>query len=182
MNKKALHPNTLTLLSAWERMTTTDTSLEAGPKTSDHPDLIGSLFVIEQLDDDTWVFRNAGEHMSKLLGRELGDHNFPDFWTGHDRSMMLSFLSSVHQAQLPGVLKARGETLTGQRIDMEVTLAPLKRLSETSGKIKLLGLYQTLGGAGMLMGRPVWRHRLTAVYPPEFQEERARLKLVANND
>lgn len=182
MNKKVLHPNTLTLLSAWERMTCPDMDDQAIPKTSDHPDLIDSLFVLEQKEPDIWIFRNAGDQMSKLLGRALGDHNFPDLWTGHDRAMLLSFMSSVQQTQLPGILKARGETLTGQRIDMELTLAPLKRLSETSGKTRLLGLYQTLGGAGMLMGRPIWRHRLTAVYPPDFQEERARLQLVASND
>jgi len=182
MNVKTLHPNTQTLLSAWQRMSAAPAQVGHGPSTKDHPDLVDCLFVIERDEDGTWLFRNAGERMARLLGRELAEHDYLDFWTGPDRNMLLAFLSSVHESRLPGILKARGETLTGQRIDIEMTLAPLTSLQPNSRKVRLLGLYQTLGGAGMLMGRPVWRHRLTAIYPPDVRSEPVRLKLVANND
>ncbi len=182
MDSKTLHPNTRTLLSAWDRINADPTQSRRGPSTSDHPDLIDCLFVIERNDDGVWAFRNAGKRIARLLGRELAEHDYLDFWTGHDRTMLASFLAAVHETRLPGILKARGETLTGQRIDIEMTLAPLTRLQASPGNVRLLGLYQTLGGDNMLMGRPVWRHRLTAIFPPDAGCEPAQLKLVASND
>ncbi len=181
MKSRPLHPNTRTLLSAWDRMKAAPSEAGHGPSTSDHPDLVDCLFVIERTDEGVWAFRNAGERMSSLLGRELAAHDYLDFWTGHDREMLTSFLSSVHESKLPGILHARGETLTGQRIDIEMMLAPLTCLASIGGKVRLLGLYQTLGGAGLLQGRPVWRHRLTAIFPPDVTGDPVGLKLVANN-
>lgn len=182
MKNQTLHPNTKTLLKAWERMNAVPASGDAGPTTSEHPDLIEGLFVIERNSDGVWAFRNAGSRVSKLLGRELAEHNYLDFWTGHDRAMLTAFLESVFQARLPGILQARGETLTGQRIDIEMMLAPLTQSAGSGAPMRLLGLYQTLGGAGLLQGRPVWRHRLTAVFPPDAASEPVGLKLVANNN
>ncbi|MDG1825204.1 MAG: PAS domain-containing protein [Henriciella sp.] len=182
MNRKTLHPNTNTLLSAWERMSASPHESGMGPATSQHTDLVECLFVIERAEDGAWVFRNAGKRISNLLGRELAEHNYLDLWTGHDRAMVDAFLSSVSETRLPGIIRARGETLTGMRIDIELTLAPLSGLQPTTKRPRLLGLYQTLGGDAMLMGRPVWRHRLNAIFPPDVQTEPARLKLVANND
>ena len=182
MNTKALHPNTQTLLSAWERISAAPGETGHGPRSSQHPDLIDCLFVIERSDDGVWAFRNAGERMSNLLGRELTEHNYLDFWRGHDRSMLTSFLMSVHESRQPGILKASGETLTGERIDIEMTLAPLTSLKGQSPRMRLLGLYQTLHGAEVLKGRPVWRHRLTAIFPPDTRDEEPHLRLVANND
>lgn len=182
MNVKTLHPNTQTLLTAWDRMREAPLSAGHGPKAAQHPDLIDCLFVIERSNEGAWAFRNAGERMSRILGRELAQHDYLDFWTGHDRQMLAGLLESVHESRLPGILTARGETLTGQRIDIEMTLAPLTGLQAQHNSPRLLGLYQALGGDGLLRGRPVWRHRLTAIYPPDTQIEPATLKLVANND
>lgn len=181
MKRKPQHPNTQTLISAWERMNASPSLDDNSPSTTDHPDLIDGLFVIERSDDGVWAFRNAGTTVSGLLGRELAEHNFLDFWTGHDRAMLTSFLSAVFQARLPGIAHARGETLTGQRMDIEMTLAPLTQNMSSPTPMRLLGLYQTLGAAGILQGRPVWRHRLTAIFPPDVASEPAGLKLVANN-
>ncbi len=182
MNPKSLHPNTNTLLEAWQRITTPTKHVATSIKTSDHPDLLDCLFVIERTEEGPWVFKNAGSRLSDLLGRELGDHDYLDFWTGHDRSMVTAFLNSVIEGRKPGLLRASGETLTGMRIDIELTLAPLSGLQNAPDKPRLLGLYQPLGGEGLLMGRPVWRHRLTAIHPPHVKPETSHLKLVANND
>ena len=80
------------------------------------------------------------------------------------------------------LVRARGETLAGRRVDIEMTLAPLTGLAQSGDRVRLLGLYQPLSGAGLLQGRPVWRHRLTSIFPPDLHVEPARLKLVANND
>ncbi len=182
MNTKTLHPNTQTLLSAWERMRAAPDQTGHGPSTDQHADLIEYLFVIELSDDGVWAFRNAGDQMSTLLGRELGDHDYLDFWTGHDREMLAAFLHAVHESRQPGIVKARGETLNGQRIDIEMTLAPLTSLRPGRQSARILGLYQTLGATKLLAGRPIWRHRLTAVFPPDIQPDPPRLRLVASND
>ena len=182
MNRKTLHPNTNTLLTAWERMSAAPHQSGMGPATSEHTDLVDCLFVIERTADGAWVFRNAGSKISELVGRELAEHNYLDLWTGHDRAMADAFLMSVSESRLPGILRARGETLTGMRIDVELTLAPLSGLQVQTKQPRLLGLYQTLGGEAMLMGRPVWRHRISAIYPPVIEPETSHLKLVANND
>lgn len=182
MNTKTLHPNTRTLLSAWQRMTEQPGHPERGPNSANHPDLIDCLFVIERSEEGIWGFRNAGDQMARLLGRELADHDFLDFWTGHDRILLEAFLEMTHDSHLPAIVMARGETLTGQRIDVEITLAPLPHLASALGRVRLIGLYQTLGGSGMLSGRPVWRHRVTAIYPPDVPIEPVGLHLVASND
>ncbi len=182
MNTKALHPNTLTLLSAWERISAAPGDKSLGPRTSQHPDIIECLFVIERRSEGVWSFRNVGERMSNLLGRDLAEHDYLNFWTGHDREMITAFLAGVHESRQPGIVRANGETLTGERIDIEMTLAPLHSSKARPGCQRLLGLYQTLHGADVLKGRPVWRHRVTAIFPPDMRAEPPRLRLVTSND
>lgn len=182
MNTKALHPNTLTLLSAWERISAAPDEKSVGPRTSQHPDIVECLFVIERSDDRVWSFRNVGDRMSHLLGRGLGEHDYLNFWTGHDRDMVTAFLSGVFESRQPGIVRASGETLTGERIDIEMTLAPLHSSKVRPGQQRLLGLYQTLHGSEVLKGRPVWRHRVTAIFPPDMRNEPPHLRLVTSND
>ena len=47
---------------------------------------------------------------------------------------------------------------------------------------RLLGLYQVIGTEAALKGRPIWRHRLTALHPPVARDGQPYLKLVANNN
>lgn len=176
------HPNTQTLLSAWQRMNETAPENLGMEKASDHPDLLECLFVIERSDEGRWLFRNAGNQLGKLLGRDLGQHDCLDFWTGHDRNMVESLIDSVRESRKPGILHATGETLTGTQMDIELTLAPLPSPRKQSNQNRLLGLYQVLQPAAVLNGRPVWRHRVTAVYPPRPDRQPAQLRLVANND
>ena len=176
------HPNTKTLLSAWERMNEAPEVTGGVERASDHPDLLECLFVIERSDEGRWLFRNAGDQLSTLLGRDLGQHDCLDFWTGHDRVMVSSLIDSVRESRKPGILHATGETLTGTSVNIELTLAPLPPPSVKTNHARLLGLYQVLQPRPILKGRPVWRHRVTAVYPPKPDRQPAQLRLVANND
>jgi len=182
MNMTALHPNTQTLLSAWERMSAAPAREGVGPNSAQHPDIIDCLFVLERHDEDVWAFRSAGDRMAHLLGRELAGHDYLDFWTGHDRQMLTAFLMAVHESRLPGIVQASGETLTGERIDIEMTLAPMTSLKGSSQQVRLLGLYQTLRGTEILKRRPVWRHRLTAIFPPDIRGDEPHLRLITNSD
>jgi len=176
------HPNTQTLLSAWERMTASPPPTGHAEKASDHPDLLDCLFVIERADEGRWLFRNAGSRLGKLLGRDLAQHDCLDFWTGHDRTMVESLIDTVRESRKPGILHATGETLTGTQVSIEFTLAPLPNPRADGDHQRLLGLYQVLQPRSLLKGRPVWRHRVTAVYPPRPDRQPAQLRLVARND
>ncbi|MEM8616273.1 MAG: PAS domain-containing protein [Pseudomonadota bacterium] len=182
LDETDLHRNTQTLLKAWRRMQDPAPFDTLPEKTQDHPDLLQRLFVIEQDDTANWQFCNAGRAIEGLLGRTLADHDFLGLWRGHDRYLVRAQLASILEARYPGHLLSRGETLTGQRIDLELTLAPLPGKASGSHKVRLLGLYQPLGMRAQLMGRPVWRHRLTAIFPPDTSRHISHLKLVANND
>jgi len=176
------HPNTLTLLSAWERMHDLPTAHADADHASEHPEILECLFVIEEADEGRWLFRNAGDQLGRLLGRDLGEHDCLDFWTGHDRVMVSSLIDSVRESRKPGILHATGETLTGTQVDVELTLAPLPVPSRHRKFNRLLGLYQVLQPQQILKGRPVWRHRVTAIYPPRIDRQPAQLRLVASND
>ena len=151
-------------------------------RASDHPDLLECLFVIERSEEGRWLFRNAGNRLGKLLGRELSAHDCLDFWTGHDRTMVRTLLDTVRESRKPGILQATGETLTGTHVNIELTLAPLPTPRPEKDQTRLLGLYLIIEPEPVLKGRPVWRHRITALYPPRIDRQPAGLRLVASND
>ncbi len=182
MKSTTHHPNTETLLSAWERMTQSPSPEPTKTRAADHPDLLECLFVIERSEEGRWLFRNAGDRLGKLLGRELSSHDCLDFWTGHDRAMVSSLIDSVRESRKPGILQATGETLTGTHVNIELTFAPLPTPRPKQDQSRLLGLYQIIEPQPILKGRPVWRHRITAVFPPKVDRQQAGLRLVANND
>ncbi|MCA8901759.1 MAG: PAS domain-containing protein [Hyphomonas sp.] len=182
MPDRTIHPNTRVLLDAWRRMNAHPDAADGdAPRVHDHPELVERLFVIQHMKDGAWMFRNAGETLTGLLGRQLTNHNFLHLWTGPDRHMMNAFLEAIRLDSAPGVVRGRGETLTGQRVELEVTLMPLARHMDAQDPYRLLGLYQTLGGEPMLKGRPVWRHRVSMLVPPDTRKPEPRLKLVASN-
>lgn len=160
----------------------TPTNAPDTAQASDHPELLECLFVIERSDEGRWLFRNAGDQLSQLLGRDLGEQDCLDFWTGHDRSMVQSLIDSVRESRKPGILHATGETLTGTQVDIELTLAPLPSPRSIASQTRLLGLYQILQAYPVLQGRPVWRHRVTAMYPPVVVRKPSHIRLVASND
>lgn len=182
MNDRSIHPNTKILLDAWRRLNAkaAEAATET-PRVNDHPGLVERLFVLEKKRDGAWLFRTAGGTLTSLLGRHLIDHDFLNMWTGPDRPMMSAFLDAVQLDSAPGVIRGRGETMTGQRVELELTLMPLAKQSEQTDNQRLLGLYQTLGGEAFLKGRPVWRHRISMLVPPDTRLAEPRLKLVASN-
>ena len=96
---------------------------------------------------------------------------------------MAHFMEAVRFDGAPGIIRGRGETLTGQRVEVEITLMPLVRPGSGAHNDtpRLLGLYQTLGGEPMLKGRPIWRHRISMLVPPDTRSEGPQLRLVTAN-
>lgn len=182
MDPITYHPNTETLISAWQRMTEDPEAGTPATRASDHPDLLECLFVIERSEEGRWLFRNAGNRLGQLLGRELSQHDCLDFWTGHDRTMLGALLENVRESRRPGIMRATGETLTGTSVALELTWAPLPTPRPEKDQMRLLGLYQILDTYPRLNGRPIWRHRITEIYPPKLERQAAKIRLVASND
>ncbi|MEM7767716.1 MAG: PAS domain-containing protein [Pseudomonadota bacterium] len=180
MLQRIAHPNTKIMLDAWKRMgAPADPATDSNPIGTGETDLLANLFLIRQTPESSWVFSSAGDGVSRQLGRALVDHDFLSLWTGPDRQMIEGLLGTIVQGNAPALARARGETLAGNRLEVELALAPLP--PDRSGAGRLLGLYQSLGGEGLLAGRPIWTHRLVGIWPPERPPSRPRLRLVAQS-
>ena len=178
MQQRMMHPNTRTLLDAWRRMATAPDEIGQGPQASEYPSLIDRLFVLRCTHDGAWVFANAGSAMNDLVGRELNDHDFLGLWSGNDRLITSAALDTIAQEGEPCIIRLLGETLRGHRCEIEMPLTPLQGQSG----LRILGLYQALGGEAMLSGRTIWRHRITSLQMPNKRSEEPRIRLVASND
>jgi hypothetical protein len=182
MIDRSIHPNTRVVLDAWRRMQANPQSHALmGPDASDHENLIDRIFVIEQREDQSWLVRTAGTTLNSLVGRNLVNNNYLDLWTGPDRAMMAAFLESIRFDGAPGVVRGRGETLNGDKVDLEITLMPLSAEAGRSPRLRILGLYQTLEADPMLPARPVFRHRIAMLVPPDTRRNGAQLRLVVNS-
>ena len=73
-------------------------------------------------------------------------------------------LASAAADRGPALIRARGETLNGRRVEIEFVLAPL--FSRRGAPAKFLGLCQTMSPEDSLGGRPLRRLQAVAVYPP----------------
>lgn len=182
MIEKSIHPNTRVLLDAWRRMQSEpDAHVFDGPRAAEHEALIDRLIVLELMDDRAWLIRSSGEAVNALVGRSLANQNFTNLWTGPDRVMVSAFLDAVRIDGGPGVIRGRGETLSGQRVELEVTVMPLNAGTSKSPRTRMLGLYQALGSEAALGGQPVFRHRVSMLVPPDTRQAGPKLKLVASN-
>lgn len=157
------HPNTQALLDAWRRLSD-DGIVSGGPTTADYPDLVGRLFVLNHVAERDYCFRRVGYSIERLFGRQLLDHNFLTQWSEPDRRLVAAALSAAAADRGPALIRARGETLTGRRIDLEFALAPL--LGGPSIPRRFLGLCQSMTGEALLHGRPLRRLQAIALYPP----------------
>jgi hypothetical protein len=181
MTDRSIHPNTRVLLDAWRRMQANPQSHGlTGPDASEHASLIDRIFVVDQREDLSWLVRTSGTTLNALVGRNLVNHNYLDLWTGPDRAMMAAFLEAIRIDGAPGVIRGRGETLNGERVELEISLMPLSAEAGRSRRQRMLGLYQTLGGEDMLAGKPVFRHRVSMLVPPDTRRLGAQLRLVAH--
>lgn len=176
-----LHPHSKAMLQAWRRLSHRGgTGSEPDPLVDDCETMLGSLFVLQRVEAGVWTFRTAGAKLEKLLGRALQDQDFLSLWHGADRLMVGGVLDAIETAVNPAILRARGQTLTARRVELEIPLAPLEM---PQGRVtRVLGLYQTLGGLPMLDGRPIVRHHLSTLSTPDTPVMLPHLRLVASND
>ncbi len=181
MIDRSIHPNTRILLDAWRRMQADPQAHGmSGPDVSDHAGLVDRIFVIELREDHSWLVRTSGGILNALVGRNLVNHNYLDLWTGPDRAMMGAFLEAIRFDGAPGVVRGRGETLNGERVELEISLMPLSQETGRSPRQRMLGLYQTLEHEPVVTTKQVFRHRISMLVPPDTRRCGAQLRLVAN--
>jgi len=183
MLDRTAHPNTRTMLEAWRRMetATADTALSA-PMMGEPSALIGNIFVLREAGESCWLFRTAGQHLHDYFGKNVCDEDFCDLWMGTDRDLATSVIDAVNAERSPGVIRGRGETLTGRILQVEIALAPLPHRPGTVRRV--LGHYQPLGGEKLVEARPVWRHAITEIHAPQRKApaKRPHLQLVSSRD
>lgn len=178
MQDRMIHPNTRVLLDAWRRMAANPNEVAQGPRANEYPNLIDRLFVLHRTEEGAWIFSNSGGAVNRLIGREMDDHDFLSLWTGNDRVIVSALIESTAATGEPSIVRMTGESLRGHRCDLEMALAPLNGRSG----VRILGLYQSLGGEAMLRGRTIWKHVVNSVQMPVKRNAEPRIKLVANND
>ena len=163
MEELKAHPNTQAVLDAWRRLSEGVDAPEV-PTTEDYAGLVGRLFVLNHVADRDYSFRRVGYALEQLFGRQLGEHNFLSIWSESDRRLVNAALIAAAVDRGPTLIRARGETLVGKRVDLEFALAPLFGRAGTA--TRFLGLCQTMTPEETLAGRPLRRLQALAIYPP----------------
>lgn len=157
------HPNTQAMLDAWKRLTEGEHSPD-GPTTDEYPGLVNNLFVINHVAERDFAFRRVGSALDRLFGRQLTEHDFLSIWNEPDRRLVAAGISMAVKDRGPTIIHARGETLAGKRLDLELALAPL--LNEENAPRRFLGLCQAITPEEILGGRPLRRLQVLAIFPP----------------
>jgi hypothetical protein len=112
-----------------------------GPTTDDYPGLVGRLFVLNHVGDRDYSFAASAMRSSSCsavswsstISCRSGASRSPPCQRRADRAA---------SDRGPTLIRARGETLTGRRVDLEFALAPLLR--RRPAPRRFLGLCQTM--------------------------------------
>jgi hypothetical protein len=170
------HPNTRIVLDAWRRLAAGEVNDSAGG-ANDDPGLVSRLFVLSYVNDADFPFQRVGFALERLFGRSLADHNFLSLWNEPDRRLIQAALAAAATENGPSIIRARGETLVGRQVEIEVSLAPL---SSNNGALRFLGLCQTVTPEEVLGGRPLRRLQAVAVYPPATPPGEPAIRIVSS--
>ncbi len=153
--------------------------------------LLSQLFILGCDDSDRAEIRLAGGAIAGLHGRDLRDADFQTLWRRDDRPRLRSGLAEARGLAQPLLIHATSEALLGGRIDLEIVLAPLEGPAGQADR--MIGLYQLLGPAPVITGRPVSQFALQSatLAPPSvptpiearpvLSEGPRRLRLVVDN-
>jgi hypothetical protein len=163
MNQVNVHPYTQAVIDAWRRLSGTPVE-GAEPTPEQYPGLVSQLFVLIRAGESDFPFRRVGNGVEHLFGRALLEHNFLSLWSENDRALVSAGLSAAIADRGPVVVRSRGESLHGRRVELEFALVPL--LMSDDAPDRFLGVLQTVTPEDVLSGRPLRRLQVLAVYPP----------------
>jgi len=177
LGEETFHPDTRALLSYGRALA----GIGSAPTGGGAAGLAGRLFVLDRLASDRLHVRTFGADLVHLFGRDLREADLRALFFDPDQALLSAFVMAVEAANEPGVARLMAETSDGRRLGAELLLTPLR--SDAHKADRLLGLFQPLGGEGLLEGRPITRLKLGALHPPFARAPApSGLKLVVNND
>jgi hypothetical protein len=185
LTEQTAHPDSRALIESWRALVgQDDVGASQGMPPRNVNAFVERLFLLEQMDAPTWAFKVVGREIAGLTGRDLRGHDFASLWSGADRALVRALAQASLEASAPATIRARGETIERQRLEIEIVLAPM--IVPRRGGARLLGLFQPLGGEALLRGRPLIRLAAMGLYPPTITGAApglmSKFKLVASND
>ncbi len=178
------HANTQHLIAEWNRQRAVEGGLPA--RTAISPvafgPLLPQLFILGVEPDGVEAFRLAGGLLADLHGRDLRGADFFKLWRREDRARMEAALGDARRTGAIVVATVNGASVTGDSIDLEITLAPLT--GATGNADRVIGLYQPLSFARALVGKPISQlaiRKLDVLGDFQNLHQRKHLRLVIDN-
>lgn len=149
------HSGTRRLIDYWCSLAQGDQAPErAAVDPARLSDLLPRVFLLERRPEGL-AFRLAGEFVRDLFGRGVKDTPFAGLWAEPARALAGRAALQALREGAAVVVVADGESEDGDRVTLEIALAPLRgRGGATDG---LLGLMQPTTPVARLYGRPVVR-------------------------
>ncbi len=175
MGEETFHPDTRALLVYGRALAGSG----AKPKKGGADQVLERLFVIERAKDGRLPVRTFGADLVKLFGRDLRDHDFAGLFLEQDLKLLNALIDAALSAGEPAIARITAETADHRQLGAEILLTPLK-VDQALG-VRLLGLFQALGGESFLSGQNIRRLRLGSLHPPVAKEPRG-MRLVVVND
>ncbi len=118
---------------------------------SDFAQLLPQVFILGRRAFGDYGFRLTGGFITDLHGRNLRDENLLGLWEAEDRAPLQMALETIRRRTEPLVIDCDAWPEFGLPMRMEITLAPLTGF--TGDVDRMIGLYQPLTPAAVLMGR-----------------------------
>ena len=171
------HPNTQKLIETW-RARRSGHALPARASLSpiDLGPILPQIFMLGH-EDGAEVFRLCGGLIADLYGRDLRGASLASLWSPQERPLAMDALARARNAAAPVVVTVDAEAPNGERIGVELCLAPLTGPDGAANRT--LGLFQPISMVGRLMGQRIVNLSLRGAVVAV--EARPKLKLVALN-
>lgn len=149
------HVNTQRLIEEWARQRGSVGTLPARASISPvaFGPLLPQLFILGTEHDGVEAFRLAGGLLADLHGRDLRGADFARLWRNQDRARLGGAMQSARTTSSILVVTANAANVSGQTMDLEITLAPLT--GATGDADRIIGLYQPISMARLLVGKPI---------------------------
>jgi hypothetical protein len=173
------HSNTQKLIDTW-RAHREGRRLPARADLSpiDLGPLLPQVFLLGQEDGEE-VFRLSGGLITDLYGRDLRGSTFSALWSSYECGLAVGALGRARAGAAPVVITVDAEAASGERIGVEICLAPLTGPDGAANRT--LGLFQPISMVGRLMGQRVKTLAWRGVVMAADAAAEPRLKLVAMN-
>lgn len=174
------HSNTEKLISTW-RSHRGGARLPARAALSpiDLGPLLPQVFILGREGDGEEIFRLSGGLIADLHGRDLRGSSFYALWSKLDRPQLAAALARSRSGAAPVVITVDAHSTRGERIGVELCLAPM--IGPSGEADRILGLYQPISTVARLLGAPITGFSVRSVALAADATPGPRLRLVVDN-